>query len=199
MELRIPTLEELKRVYAADYREAFPPAEQKSLTKLQRMWEAGQYRPYCLFDGDQIIGGAFLWLAHPGWALLDYLFVTASRRNERLGPVILRELRRAEGPDTVIFGEVEVPEDAPDPAMAERRLGFYARNGWRQAGYETKVFGVHFKTIYLADREVADEELMPEHRFVYQNSFPEKTYARKIRIPYDASRARRGSTGTAGE
>ena len=199
MDLRIPTLEELKRVYETDYREAFPPAEQKSLTKLRRMWEAGQYRPYCLFDGDQIVGGAFLWLAHPGWALLDYLFVTASRRNERLGPVILQELRRAEGPDTVIFGEVEVPAESPDPAMAERRLGFYARNGWRHAGYETKVFGVHFQTIYLAGREVADEELLPEHRFVYQNSFPEKTYARNIRIPYETAGARGRSAGKTGE
>lgn len=199
MELRIPTQEEFKSVYRTDYREAFPPAEQKALSKLRRMWEEGQYRPYCLFDGEQIVGGAFLWIARPGWALLDYLFVTASRRNERLGPVILQELRRAEGPDTVIFGEVEAPADAPDPAMAERRLGFYARNGWRHAGYETRVFGVHFQTIYLADREVTDEELMPEHRLVYQNAFSEKTYARNIRIPYDATRARRRSAGKVGE
>lgn len=195
MELRIPTLEEFKHVYETDYREAFPPAEQKSLTKLRRMWEAGQYRPYCLFDGDQIIGGAFVWVGHPGWSLLDYLFITASRRNQHLAPVIFQELRRLEGADTVIFGEVEVPADAPDPAMAERRLGFYARNGWRRAGYETHVFGVHFLTIYLAGQEVSDEELMPEHQFIYQNSFPEKTYARNIRIPYDANRTKRRSAG----
>ena len=197
MELRIPTLEELKLVYQTDYQESFPAAERKSLAKLRQMWEAGQYRPYCLFDGGQIIGGAFIWTGHPGWSMLDYLFVTASRRNQHLAPLIFRELRRLEGADTVIFGEVEVPAESPDPAMAERRLGFYARNGWRQAGYETRVFGVHFKTIYLADREVKDEELMPEHRLIYQNAFTEKTYARQIRIPYDAARTRRRGTGKA--
>ena len=199
MELKLPTLEQLRLDYDRDLLEAFPKAELKPLANMEKMWAEGWYKPYCLFDGDQIVGGAFLWLAHPGWALLDYLFVTASRRNERLGPVILQELRRAEGPDTVIFGEVEVPAESPDPAMAERRLGFYARNGWRHAGYETKVFGVHFQTIYLAGREVTDEELLPEHRFVYQNSFPEKTYARNIRIPYETAGARGRSAGKTGE
>ena len=49
----------------------------------------------------------------------------------------------------VIFGESEIPCYAPDPAMAERRLGFYARNGARTAGYDTEMFGVPYKTCLL--------------------------------------------------
>ena len=101
---------------------------------------------------------------HPGWALLDYLCVSARARNSGLGSVMLAKL-------------------------AERRLGFYARNGLRLADYETEVFGVHYKTLYLAKGEVDERQLMAEHRFVYENSFAPDKFARYVRIPYDPNRA----------
>ena len=108
MELRIPTLEQLRTVYDRDLRASFPAAELKPLRNIEEMWAAGRYRPWCLFDGDDIAGEAFLWLGYPGWALLDYLCVASDRRNGGLGSVILEKLRETEG-DTVIFGESEIP------------------------------------------------------------------------------------------
>ena len=134
------------------------------------------------------MGQCFLWLGHPGWALLDYLCVSPKARNAGLGALILAKLREVE-PGTVIFGEAEAPEHAPDPAMAKRRLGFYARNGLRTAGYDTEVFGVHYKTLYLADRQVAEETLMQEHDFVYRSSFEPGKYAKYVHIPYDPAKA----------
>ena len=96
MELRIPTLEQLRTVYDRDLRASFPAAELKPLRNIEEMWAAGRYRPWCLFDGDDIAGEAFLWLGHSGWALLDYLCVAADRRNGGLGSVILEKLREAE-------------------------------------------------------------------------------------------------------
>ena len=122
MELRLPTLEQLRTVYDADLLKAFPAAELKPLRNMEELWEVDRYRPWCLFDGDEIVGECFLWLGHPGWALLDYLCVSSRQRNAGLGAAILRKLQEVE-PDTVIFGESEAPEDADDPAMAERRLG----------------------------------------------------------------------------
>ncbi|MCF2665114.1 GNAT family N-acetyltransferase [Oscillibacter valericigenes] len=188
MELRLPTIEQLRTVYDRDMKEAFPSAELKPLSAIERMWREGWYTPWCLFDGDEIVGQCFLWLGHPGWALLDYLCVSARARNSGLGSVMLAKLAEAE-PDTVIFGEAEAPVHAPDPAMAERRLGFYARNGLRLADYETEVFGVHYKTLYLAKGEVDERQLMAEHRFVYENSFAPDKFARYVRIPYDPNRA----------
>lgn len=144
MELRIPTPEQMRLAYDRDLKEAFPAAELKPLSDMERMWREGRYRPWCLFDGAEIVGEAFLWLGRPGWALLDHLCVAPRARNGGLGAAILKELARVEG-DTVIFGESEAPEDAPDPEMARRRLGFYARNGLRTAGYDTAMFGVHYK------------------------------------------------------
>ena len=186
MELRIPSPAELREIYEKDLREAFPPAELKPLSAIERMWAEGRYKPYCLYedDGAGPIGVAFLWLGHEGWALLDYLCVTAGWRNDGLGAKMLHLLPEVE-PGAVIFGECEDPADAPDRAMAERRMGFYTRNGLRVGGYDTEIFGVHYKTLYIADREIPDEELMAEHQYVYQSSFTPEKYQQFIRIPYD--------------
>ena len=114
MELRIPSVEQLRTIYDRDLKEAFPTAELKPLRNIEKSWAEGWYKPYCLFDGDNIVGEAFLWLGHPGWALLDYLCVSSIRRNGGVGASILEKLREREA-DTVIFGESEAPEDAPDP------------------------------------------------------------------------------------
>ena len=189
MELKIPTPEQLRHIYETDMKEAFPAAELKPLAAIEKMWAEGWYKPYCLYDDDGAgpIGTAFLWLGHPGWALLDCLCVSAGWRNDGFGGEILRLLTEVE-PGVVIFGEAEAPVHAPDPAMAERRLGFYKRNGLRMAGYDTEMFGVHYKTLYLADRGVDDETLMREHEFVYRNSFTAEKYAKYVRIPYDPER-----------
>ena len=184
MELRLATPEQLQYAYRTDLAAAFPRAELKPLEAIETMWAQGRYKPYCLFDGDEIAGEAFLWLGHPGWAILDYLCVVAGWRNDGFGGEILRMLHEME-PEMVIFGEAEAPIHAPDPAMAERRLGFYARCGLRTAGYDTEMFGVHYKTLYLANREVADADLMAEHEFIYRNSFDPEKYEKFIRIPFD--------------
>ena len=95
MELRIPSVEQLRTIYDRDLKEAFPTAELKPLRNIEKSWAEGWYKPYCLFDGDNIVGEAFLWLGHPGWALLDYLCVAADRRNGGLGSVILEKVRNS--------------------------------------------------------------------------------------------------------
>ena len=72
MELRIPTLEQLRTVYDRDLKEAFPSAELKPLRNMEEMWAADRYRPWCLFDGDDIVGEAFCgWVtpAGPCWTI----------------------------------------------------------------------------------------------------------------------------------
>ena len=78
MEMRFPTEQQLEAVYDRELRRAFPASELKPLRAMLRLMERGRYKPYCLFDGEEIAGTAFLWLGHPGWAVLDYLCVAAA-------------------------------------------------------------------------------------------------------------------------
>ena len=183
MELRIATPEQLRMVFQRDLLSAFPEAELKPLAAMERLWAEGWYKPYCLFDGEEIVGAAFLWLGHPGWSIVDYLCVSASRRNDGLGAEIIRMLQELE-PETVFFGEVEAPEHAPDPEMARRRLGFYARCGLRTAFYDTAIFGVHYKTLYFCKGQVDEQRLMAEHDFIYRNTFAPEKFRKYVRIPY---------------
>lgn len=184
MELRLATPEQTALAYERDFKPAFPPAELKPLKNIQAMARAGRYRTWCLFDGEEIVGECFLWLGHPGWALLDYLCVSEDRRNSGAGTEMLLRLPEVE-PDTVILVESEAVSHAPDPGLAERRLGFYARNRCRTAGYDTDIFGVHYKTLYLSPKPVTDGDVLREHRFIYQSAFSREKYRQFVRIPRD--------------
>lgn len=185
MELKLASRPQVAMVYERDLRPSFPPAELKPLANIQAMCREGCYRPWCLFDGAEIVGECFLWLGRPGWALLDYLCVAEGRRNGGAGARMLELLRRAEPEGTVILVESEAPVHAPDRPLAERRLNFYLRCGLRTAGYDTDVFGVHYKTLYLSAEPVPDERLMEENRFIYRDRFPKEKYDRYVRIPRD--------------
>ena len=168
LELRIPTEAELRRAYREDFETAFPPDELKPLSSILRSWRQGTYQPWCLYDGGSgPIGECFLWLGKPGWALLDYLCVTAGWRNDGFGTWMLEHLGTL-GPWACVLGECEAPEYAPDPALAERRMRFYLRSGARLAGYDTDLFGVRYRTLYWADRPLDDETLSAEHRNIYR-------------------------------
>ena len=188
MELRIPSVEQLRTIYDRDLKEAFPTAELKPLRNIEKSWAEGWYKPYCLFDGDNIVGEAFLWLGHPGWALLDYLCVSSIRRNGGVGASILQKAAGAGGGHGDLR-RIGGSGGRAGPGDGRRRLGFYARCGLRTAGYDTEMFGVHYKTLYLAGGPVDDAALMEEHRFVYENTFSADKYHKYVRIPFDPKAA----------
>jgi hypothetical protein len=188
MELRMPTPEELRFAYGRDLAEAFPPQELKPLRNIEEMAGRGKYAPLCLYDGGEIAGECFLWLGRPGWALLDYLCVTRSRRDAGLGAHMLGTLRRRY-PDSVIIGEAEAPEYAPNPPMAARRLAFYRRNSARMCGEEADIFGVRYRIIYWADAPRPDAEILREYAAIYKTSFTPEKYKRYIQIPRKATGA----------
>lgn len=186
MELKIATLPELRQIYETLLRPAFPPAELKPLSSMESLLEDGGYAPLVLADGDGFLGACFLWLGVPGWALLDYLCVHPDRRSGGCGAEMLRLMREAY-PDWVILAEAETPALSPDPAMAERRLGFYARNQASMAQYESEAFGVRYKTLYWSAAPVSEEALMRQHRFIYESCFDPEVFKKYVRIPRPAN------------
>lgn len=186
MELKLPTPAQLTEVYKRDLEASFPAAERKPLRAMCTSLERGEYRPWCLFEDGEIVGEAFVWTVVPGFCLFDYLCVTPPRRNDGLGSTIVQKLVEAER-GNVLFGEAEIPAYAPDPAMAERRLAFYKRNGAKQALYDTCVFGVPYHTLYWAEETVPDEMLRAAHEATYHSSFPKHVYKKYIKIPWEPS------------
>lgn len=186
MELKLPTEAQLTEVYKRDLKASFPAAELKPLRAMKAALRRGAYRPWCLFDGDDIVGEAFLWTVVPGFCLFDYLCVTSTRRNDGLGSAIIEKLVETER-GNVLFGEAEIASYAPDRAMAERRLAFYRRNGAKQAGYDTCAFGVPYHTLYWADEPVADDKLCAAHEATYRSSFSRLVYKKYIKIPWEPS------------
>ncbi len=186
LEMKLPTEAQLKAVYKRDLTPSFPLAELKPLREMLAEKRRGEYRPWCLFDGEEIVGEAFVWEHVPGFALFDYLCVTPSRRNDGLGSTLIQKLVEAER-ENVLFGESEIPDYAPDPAMAERRLAFYKRNGAAQAGYDSCVFGVPYRTLYWSERPVDDAEMSAAHAATYKSSIPRPIYDKCITIPWEPS------------
>ena len=186
MEIRLLNDGELAKVYERHLIPAFPPSELRPLWTMQDMVRRGIYRTWGLLDGAEIVGEAFVWACAPGWGLFDYLCVAPERRGGGLGARLLQAVMEAEA-GTVLFGEVEIPEYAPDPVLAARRLDFYRRCGAREATYQAAVFGVPYRVIYCAPEAVNEAELEAVHRDAYRSRLSDKLFERFIRIPWDIS------------
>ena len=181
---------ELTRVYLDEMRRDFPPTELKPLSMILNSEANGTAHTWGVFDGETL--AAYLLMVRPAGSRvsqLDYFAVLPEYRAAGLGAQLLADLPQHERGAQAILIEAECPDKAEDETMAVRRLGFYARNGLRTAGYDTEMFGVHYKTLYLADGPVDEALLMQEHRFVYENTFAADKFHKYVRIPFDAKAA----------
>ena len=121
--------------------------------------------------------------------LIDYLGVTAARRNGGLGGEILRLLQEKFRDWEGILVESEAPEGGPEDALRRRRLGFYQRNGFRPLSYDCLLFGVHYRTLPpLPQREGTEAAAMEAHRGVYRSQLAPWAYEKFVEIPRDHTR-----------
>ena len=184
MHLSVMSPEELKKAYETDLMEAFPPAELKPLKAMEAMRRRGTYDPLCLYrEAGEALGYILLWKHEDGrYILIDYLCVPAGKRNGGTGGKLLQMALARYPSDTVFIGESEAPSG--DPASdGLRRLGFYARNGAVTLGYDSALFGVHFKTICWAEELPDEGEIMKRHQEIYLRQFTREKYDRFIQIP----------------
>lgn len=174
---------ELEKAYTEVFREAFPPQELKPLESIRKMTEGGFYRPCALFRDGEAVGFMCLWLNEP-YILIDYLCVPKGIRNGGIGAQMLRLVRETHPENTVFIGEVEAPTGNPEEdALILRRLGFYARSGAVTIGYDTALFGVHYKTIVWTNGEIDEEEILRRHDEIYRRWFTPEMYELAIQIP----------------
>ena len=118
---RLPVLLDL-------YRSAFPANERRPLETLLDD-ESGAGEVLAALDGEAFIGLAIL-LTHGDLTHILYFAVPPALRGQGYGSRIL-EAVRARHPGNRVLADVEAPEpNAPNLAERQRRIDFYARNGY---------------------------------------------------------------------
>lgn len=139
--------------YSREFSTTFPPNERKPLPFILELMERGQYAIWGLYDGAELLGYAALQHhpGYPGYVLLDYLGVTAARRNGGLGGHILSRLAEMFHDKRCILIEAESPVpggDEAENALRTRRIGFYERAGCRRI-YEIGACGIRCQALAL--------------------------------------------------
>ena len=149
---------------------AFPACECKPLGDIRALAEAGRYEVLGLYDGPALLGYATLWMepADKRCILLDYLGVTAARRNGGIGRQIVAMVAERLAGKSLLLIEAERPVEGDDPAentLRQRRLAFYERCGFVPA-YDMATCGMRFTT-FLPHLLEDLAPVMAAHRAIY--------------------------------
>lgn len=178
MEFKPMDKQEIRNWYGREFTETFPPNEQKPLAFILELVDAGRYTLLGLYDGETLLGYASLQTHpdYPSYVLLDYLGVTAVRRNGGLGSHILFLLEKQFRGKACVIAEAESPVpggDAEENDLRSRRIGFYRRNGLWPV-YEMGACGIRCQVLVLGIP--GDPEALAEaHRAIYGTGRPDIT------------------------
>ncbi len=127
-------------------KEAFPPAEYLSPTKILDMQDKGEFELYGLYDGEDFVG--FITTeVYDNMVYLYFLAIDSQARCKGYGSKALRLLGELyPGYQQVIDLEL-VDENAENNAQRIRRRGFYLRNGYKATGKAVRYFGMEFELL----------------------------------------------------
>ena len=162
--------------YQTELCEAFPPNERKPLATMLELAAEGRYELLGLFDGVDLLGYATLWSTPewPSYVMLDYLGVTAARRNGGLGARILAALAEQEAGKRTVIVEADGPDGGPEEErpLRLRRLAFYRRNGCTPV-YPTFACGNRCQAFVLGPVPEDRAALKAAHRAIYGSGRPD--------------------------
>ncbi len=180
MQIRLLDSAAAQAIYETHMVQDFPAAELKPFSAVREMMQAGIYEPLA-FCGDDGALQAYAWqVLLPGRrsALLDYFAVRKELRGSGIGSQVLGTLAQhytARLDDLIL--ECEHPDEAPDRAIAERRIAFYQRAGAAVTALESRVFGVRYRILTLpCGGHAADDVVGKELKELYRLMVPEPYY-----------------------
>lgn len=180
MQIKLLSLAEARAVYEEHMTVDFPADELKPFRSIEEMMAQGIYEPLAFYEEDGFLA-AYAWqtvLRDRRSALIDYFAVDPARRGGGVGTAALQLLARYYAPRKAgLLIECEHPAEAPDAAVARRRIGFYLRAGARATALESRVFGVRYQIYALpCAGQLSDAELNQDLKAIYRTMVPEPYY-----------------------
>ena len=134
MKIVLLNVEQAQSIYRSQMVRDFPESELKPFASVQGMMTRGLYEPLAFYDEAGALM-AYAWqavLPQCRNVLLDYFAVLPQYRGSGVGTAVLKELAAYYAPrKQSLIIECEHPAEAPEPAVARRRIGFYLRAGAR--------------------------------------------------------------------
>ena len=180
MQIRLLDCAAAQQIYETRMVQDFPAAELKPFSAVREMMQAGIYEPLVLCDAAGALQ-AYAWqvlLLGRRSALLVYFAVRSNVRGGGIGTQALHALARhyADRLDDLIL-ECEHPDEAPDRAVARRRIAFYLRAGACATRIESRVFGVRYNILTLpCGGHAQDAVIGQELKELYRMMVPEPYY-----------------------
>ena len=182
MEIRpLTDIDFIKNVYRTRLVKDFPFNERRPWRSVKKLWRAGRYDCWGMFDGEELLAYAFFAsLTQDGgrYGLFDYLAVSRERRGEGIGSAFIRGLAERLTDLECVIGEVEDPDAAEDAETAEtrrRRLDFYLHADWRDTGVRAHVYGVDYRLLEVPVGSTHTPKQTGEiYTAIYRSFLPEK-------------------------
>lgn len=189
MEYRKLREQEICSVYEQYLIADFDELERKPLSLILQSVRSGAYEGYVFSESDEwqsdFMGYVFLSI-HGDNRILDYFAVKEGRRNDGIGSEILKILPQLCPPNGSILVEVEdaeAMEDARSAALAERRYGFYLRNGYEDTGIKVYLWDVQYRILsHESSVKLKREERIEEYLAFHKAMMPPDLYREKVRI-----------------
>lgn len=176
MEIRELTIQEMESFYNIHLVKDFPKDEVKPFSRIKDMYEEGNYFGYGLFEGKELRAYAyFVGQLQGEMVLLDYLAVVEEFRFAGYGSKFLQLLGKELSCIDGIILESENDEFAhneEDKKVRKKRLQFYKRNGLKDTGIRSQVFGVEYIIMYLVcKKEFEKKEVLTSLESIYKDMF----------------------------
>lgn len=189
MEIKILNGQGIREIYERDMQRDFPKAELKPLKTILNLVEQKHYRCYGAFEEGQLCAYLFFVWEGRDLALLDYFAVLPEYRRMGIGARVLARSGDAlakEGFWGILF-EIERISLAKDEAQKKQRMDrkkFYMRNGCRESGLKTEIFGTGYEILYLllGEKALHCEQMLKFYEEIYHRMVKKESFAGNVVI-----------------
>lgn len=162
----------------------FPSSELKPLSAIELLCALKRYDVWGFCENDRLEAYAHLArIADGRMHLMDYFGVLPEFQHTGKGSAVLHRLRDMLDGDAILV-EAENPDAIADPEerkIAENRIRFYERNGYRSTSIRVWLFGVDYVILaQILNQDPGDDAIREALDGFYRSTIPPVMYDRNV-------------------